>query len=193
MLTRRATLALIYSLTPIVTGTAGPIPHTDAPLAQSAPPQVPFGDQGADLAINYNRLRPHIATAGLLKDGAIPKLKAMGFTSVVDLRGPAEGTASEKEAVENAGLRYFNIPVTGGIPPTDFQIAEFARIVEDANNAPLLIHCASANRVGEMWTMYRILDGVPPKIAFEEGRTIGLQPDREAEIRTWLAVRTPTK
>jgi len=77
--------------------------------------------------------------------------------------------------------------------PTDFQIAEFAHIVEDANNAPLLIHCASANRVGAMWTMYRILDGVPPKIAFEEGRTIGLQPDREAEIRTWLAVRTPTK
>jgi protein tyrosine phosphatase (PTP) superfamily phosphohydrolase (DUF442 family) len=193
MLTRRATLALIYSLTLIVTCGAGPIPHADAPLAQSAAPQVPFGDQGADLAVNYNRLRPHIATAGLLKDGAIPKLKAMGFTSIVDLRGPDEGTASEKEAVESAGLRYFNIPVTNRMLPTDLQIAEFGRIVEDARNAPILIHSTSVNQVGAMWTMYRILEGVPPEIAFEEGRTIGLQPDREAEIRTWLAVRTPTK
>ena len=192
MLTRRAMLALIFSLTLIVTGSAGPILQTGAALAQSAPPQVPFGDQGGELAVNYNRLRPHIATAGLLKEGAIPKLKAMGFTSAVDLRGPDEGTASEKEAVESAGLRYFNIPVTDGLP-TESQIAEFARIVEDARNAPLVIHCASANRVGAMWTMYRIWEGVPPEIAFEEGRTIGLQPNREAEIRTWLAVRTPTK
>lgn len=148
MRTRRATLALIFTGALIMTGSAGPIPHTDTPLAQSAAPQVPFGDQGAELAVNYNRLRPHIATGGLLKEGAIPKLKAMGFTSVVDLRGPNEGTGAEKEAVENGGLRYFNIPLTDGMLPTDFQIVEFARIVEDANNAPLLIHCVSANRVG---------------------------------------------
>ena len=74
-------------------------------------------------------MRPHIATGGLLKEGAIPKLKAMSFTSVVDLRGPDEGTASEKEAVESAGLRYFNISVTNRMLPTDFQIAEFARII----------------------------------------------------------------
>ena len=59
-----------------------------------------------------------------------------------------------------------------------------------------LMHVARTNglrQVARMWTMYRILEAVPPEIAFEEGRTIGLQPDREAEIRTWLAVRTPTK
>jgi hypothetical protein len=89
-------LALMYGLTPIVTGSAGPIPHTDTPLAQSATPQVPFGDQGAELAVHYNRLRPHIATGGLLKEGAIPRLKAMGFTSVVDLRGPTKGPHRRK-------------------------------------------------------------------------------------------------
>ena len=62
----------------------------------------------------------------------------MGFRSVVDLRGPNEGTESEKKAVESAGLRYFNIPVTNGLP-TPTQIAEFGRIVGDVNNVTVLI------------------------------------------------------
>ena len=192
MLTRCARLALISVLTLIVAGSAGPILKAGAALAQFASREVPFCDQAAGLAVNYNRLKPHIATAGVLNNGAVPKLKVMGFTSIVDLRGPDEGTELEKKAVENAGLRYFNIPVTDGMP-TPFQIAEFARIVEDANNAPLLIHAASINRVGAMWTMHRALQGVPDEIALEEGRTTGLQSDTEAEIRTWLAVRIPTK
>jgi uncharacterized protein (TIGR01244 family) len=192
MPTRRATLALMYALSLVVAGSTGSILQAGAALAQSASREVPFGGQGAELAVNYNRLRPHIATAGLLKDGAIPKLKAMGFTSIVDLRGPDEGTASEKKAVENAGLRYFNIPVTDGLP-TSFQIIEFAHVVEDPDNAPLLIHCASANRVGAMWALYRAVKGVPDEIALEEARTIGLRPDLEADVRKWLAERIPTK
>jgi uncharacterized protein (TIGR01244 family) len=133
-----------------------------------------------------------MATAGLLKNGAIPKLKALGFTSILDLRGPDEGTASEKEAAESTGLRYFNIPVTDGLPTT-FQIIEFAHVVEDPANAPLLIHCGSANRVGAMWALYRALEGIPNETALEEARTIGLQPDREADVRKWLAERIPTK
>ena len=192
MLRRRARPALICALTLIVTGSTSSILQTGPALAQSASRQVPFGDQGAGLAVNYNRLRPHIATAGLLKNGAIPKLKAMGFTSIVDLRGPDEGTESEKKAVESAGLRYFNIPVTDGLP-TPFQIIEFAHVVEDPDNAPLLIHCGSANRVGAMWALYRALQGTADEVALAEARTIGLQPGREAAVRKWLAERVPTK
>ncbi|MGZ8395203.1 MAG: protein tyrosine phosphatase family protein [Rhodoplanes sp.] len=112
-------------------------------------------------------------------------LKALGFATIVDLRGPDEGAAFEKTIVEEAGLRYVNIPVTSGAP-TEAQIAEFARIVEDARNAPLLVHCVTANRVGAMWALYRAQKGIPVLIALEEGRTIGLQPDREAELRKRL-------
>jgi protein tyrosine/serine phosphatase len=76
-------------------------------------------------------------------------------------------------------------------PP--FKSFEFALVVEDADNAPLLIHCGSANRVGDMWALYRALKGIPDEIALEEARTIGLQPDREADVRKWLAERIPTK
>ena len=112
-------------------------------------------------------------------------LKALGFATIVDLRSPAEGAGAERQAAQAAGLRYVNIPVTGG-GPTDAQVAEFARVVEDANNAPLLVHCASANRVGAMWTLYRVRQGIPLSIALEEGRTAGLRPEREAELRKRL-------
>ena len=36
-----------------------------------------------------------------------------------------------------------------------------------------------------MWVLYRALKGIPEEIALEEARTIGLQSDSEAEIRTW--------
>jgi protein tyrosine/serine phosphatase len=82
--------------------------------------------------------------------------------------------------------------VTNGLPTT-FQIVEFAHVVEDPDNAPLLIHCASANRVGAMWALYRALKGNPEELALEEARTIGLQPNREAAVRKWLAEHVPTK
>jgi len=171
-------LGVTYLFAPTIGGLTAPTPV----LARAAVREAPFGDNAGALAVNYTRLKPHIATAGLLNNGAIPVLKALGFATIVDLRGPAEGAGGEKQAAEAAGLRYVNIPVTGGIP-TDAQVAEFARVIEDPNNAPLLVHCASANRVGAMSTLYRVRQGIPLAIALEEGRTAGLRPDREAALR----------
>lgn len=149
--------------------------------------EVPFGDKAGHAFTNYDRLRPTIATAGLLKDGAIAELKSLGFAAVLDLRGPLEGTASEKAQVESTGLHYFNIPVTEQVP-TEAQLEDFTRIVEDPANHPILIHCHTANRVGAMWTLYQVRKGVPSTIAMEEGRAIGLQPAREKFIRARLGV-----
>jgi hypothetical protein len=37
-----------------------------------------------------------------------------------------------------------------------------------------------------MWALYRAQKGVPAAVALGEGRAIGLQPDREAELRKRL-------
>ena len=83
---------------------------------QAVGQEVPFGDKVSPVITKYNRLRPNIATAGPLKEGAISELKSLGFATVLDLRGPDEGTDVEKRAVETAGLRYLNIPVTVMVP-----------------------------------------------------------------------------
>ena len=150
--------------------------------AQPAVGEVPFGDKVGPAVTNYNRLRPRIATAGLLKDGAVAELKGLGFATILDLRGPEEGTEAERKTVEAAGLRYANIPVTD-VLPSDAQVAEFGRLVEDEKLFPLMVHCGSGNRVGTMWTIYRVQKGIPFAIAVEEGRTTGMQPSRENAVR----------
>lgn len=150
--------------------------------AQPAAGEVPFGDKVGPAVTNYNRLRPRIATAGLLKDGAVAELKDLGFATILDLRGPQEGTEAERKTVETAGLRYANIPVTD-VLPSDAQVAEFGRLVEDEKLFPLMVHCGSGNRVGTMWTVYRVQKGIPFAIAVEEGRTTGMQPSRENAVR----------
>ncbi len=161
--------------------TFGPIGATNTAVAQGASNEVPFGDRVGPAVTKYNRLRPNIATAGALKEGAIGELKALGFATILNLCTPGEGADVEKKAVEAAGLRYFNIPFASRLP-SDEQVAEFARIVENAAYFPLMIHCGTANRTGTMWTLYRARRGIPISIAVEEGRTIGMQRDREDAV-----------
>lgn len=154
--------------------------------AQSA--EVPFGDKmGAEVA-NYNRLRPQLATGGSIDLSKVASLKEKGFRTIVDLRTPEEGTAQEKAAVEAAGMRYVNLPVAGGVP-SDALIAELGTILEDASAGPVLLHCASGNRVGTAWAIYRAKKGIPLDIAIDEGRTAGMRTSREEQVRALFSAQ----
>jgi uncharacterized protein (TIGR01244 family) len=155
-----------------------------AAMAQQAI-EVPAPEKVGKSITNYTKARPQIATAGVLQDGAVAELKGLGFTAILDLRGPQEGTEPEQRAATAAGVRYFNIPVTSATV-SEAQLVEFAKIVEDKSNYPLLIHCQSGNRVGGLWTLYRAVRGAPFATAVAEGRAIGLKPDRESIVRAQL-------
>lgn len=163
---------------------------TSARAQSAAVREVPSQHEIGGLVINYRRLRPQIATGGLIRDGALPRLKALGFATIVDLRGPEEGAAVEKQAAQAAGLRYINIPVTEGLPSAA-QLIEFGRVIEDPKNFPVLVHCASANRVGAMWALYQAHAGKTLEMALAEGRAIGMRPEREADVRKRLRQAAP--
>ena len=155
-------------------------------------PQAPFGDKVSAAILNYNRATPHIATAGTYGPVAVAEVKALGFATVVDLRGPEEeGVAANLAAAKAAGLKHFSIPVTTKAPG-DAQVRQFAAIVEDRANYPILVNCVSANRVGAMWALYRAQAGIPAEIAVEEGRTAGLK-SREAAVRERLGLPAPAQ
>ncbi len=147
--------------------------------------EAPYADRIGPAVANSVRVRPGVATAGRLAEGAVGELKGLGFRTIVDLRGPDEGVEAERRAAEAAGLRYVNIPVTAGAP-SDAQVAEFAGIVADAANEPILVHCSSGNRVGAMWTLYLAGKGVAVAKAVEDGRAIGMRSDREAAVLSRL-------
>ena len=119
------------------------------------------------------------ATGGQPSEQAFAKVAASGFRSVLSLRARGEGIdlAKERYLVEKAGLRYFNIPVVSSAPRIE-QADEFIRLVRESSNHPMLINCASANRVGAFMMIYRVLEqGWSEDKAMEEALRIGLRGD----------------
>jgi len=150
-------------------------------------PEAPFGDKVSGAIVNYNRATPNVATSGRYPVAAIAEIKALGFTTIIELRGPDEkGVAENAKAARMAGLNFIRIPVTTRVP-SDAQVRQFARAAEDAANYPILVSCVSANRVGAMWALYRAQAGVAAVVAVEEGRTAGLK-SREAAVRNRLGL-----
>lgn len=149
--------------------------------------QAPFGDKVSAAIVNYDRASQVIATAGLLNGDGVAEAKALGFKTIVDLRGPEEGTEAEQAAAKAAGVAYIGIPVTTAAPAPS-QVPVFAEVIENPDNWPILVHCVSANRAGAMWALYRAYRGVPSEIALEEGRAAGLRGSREAAVREQLGL-----
>ncbi|MYL27847.1 hypothetical protein GLW02_09195 [Halomonas sp. 22501_18_FS] len=148
---------------------------------------APYGDEMTRAVGNYNRPAPFIGTGGQLADGAMAELKGMGFKTVVSLLNPHEGLEAEREAAHDAGLNFYSISVSSKAP-TEEQVREFAGIVSATGNYPILVHCASSNRVGAMWALYRHQMGVPAEIALEEGKAAGLKTSREPAVRERLGL-----
>ncbi|SMF78085.1 TIGR01244 family protein [Tistlia consotensis] len=148
-------------------------------------PQAPFGDKMPAIVDNYGRAAPYVGTGGLVKLEALPQLKALGFKTVVNLRTAEEDPGAEAQAAAAAGLDYVSIPVSAKAPTAE-QVAAFTTLVEDPAHYPILVHCHSANRVGALWTLYRAGRGVPPEVAIQEGRTVGMTAGREAAVRQVL-------
>jgi uncharacterized protein (TIGR01244 family) len=156
--------------------------------ALAAPAQAPFGDKVSTAIFNYSRATPRIATTGRFAPAAVAEIQALGFTAILDLRAQTEkGVAAITEAIEASRLRHLSIPIVTKAP-TEAQVAQFAVLVEDSANYPLLVNCASANRVGAIWALYRASKGVPAEVAVEEGRTLGLKPSREKAVRARLGL-----
>jgi uncharacterized protein (TIGR01244 family) len=129
---------------------------------------------------NYKLLRPGLAVAGLPSPAAVARLKLQGFKTVIDLRSEAEGLADEKAGVEAQGLRYVSVPLTSA----SFTLADALKVesvLEDPAAGPILLHCASSNRVGGVIAVIAARNGKSVEQAIEEGRQAGLHSDSMIE------------
>ena len=130
--------------------------------------------------VNYTQIDATVACGGDTPPDAFPALAEQGFRAVVNLRLDGEpGVAEEAESADAAGLRYVHLPMTPSAP--EFEAAEqFLEVIADPSNQPVYIHCASANRVGAVWAIKRVVhDGWSREAALDEGHAIGL---RSAEM-----------
>ena len=147
---------------------------------------APTGDQDLSFVANYVRIAPNIGIGGRLTDDGVARAKAAGFKTLIDLRQPNEsGVAEEKAAAEALGLRYISIPMPREAEDIPDILPKLIKRLETAGDYPILLHCASGNRAGAAWALYRAERGVPPIIAIGEGRAAGMK-SRESVVRELL-------
>lgn len=148
---------------------------TNISLAASLPKKM-------DEVRNYALITEKLATGGALYSGALNKLRKNGFKSVIDLRTAPEGTAGEEILFNNSGIKYYNLETTGALALTPDHAMTFAKIYEQAEK-PVLVHCASGNRVGTLWTSMKLQQYHNPEKSFEEGRKMGMKPMMEEALK----------
>jgi uncharacterized protein (TIGR01244 family) len=124
---------------------------------------------------NYHVVNTGLATSGQPSADVLRGLAEQGFKTVINLRTDAEaGTAEEAEIIQSVGLRYVHVPVMPATLSLE-DVATVADILDDPAAGPVLLHCASANRVGAIWTLIQAQEGRPAVEAIAEGREIGLR------------------
>jgi uncharacterized protein (TIGR01244 family) len=110
--------------------------------------------------------------------------KKGGVRTVINLRHESEIRGfDEKQVVESEGMTYINLPWNGLDELTD-DVFDRSRELLGSAERPILLHCASANRVGAVWLPYRVLDGgLSWDAALAEAKTVGLKSSAEYEAK----------
>jgi uncharacterized protein (TIGR01244 family) len=149
-----------------------------AMLAVMVTPSVAQVKKGEIPGINnFSRVDATVGCGGATQPAAMAELKKEGFASVINLRVASEEGANVeagRAAAQAAGLKYIHLPFDVAKPDPKL-VGNFLASVADTNNQPVYIHCGSANRVGAVWMIKRVLqDGWEIDRAREEAKAIGL-------------------
>jgi uncharacterized protein (TIGR01244 family) len=125
-------------------------------------------------------------TGGRISDSDIVALQQAGVRQIIDLTPDAETPDfDESAAVRAAGLSYANLPLAS---PDDLSLANVQAFdaLMKSTTRPVLVHCASSNRVGAMAALRAAwIDRRSTEESLEIGRAWGLK-SLEPQVRARL-------
>jgi protein tyrosine/serine phosphatase len=103
---------------------------------------------------NFGQMDERFYRGAQPKKGDYAALKALGINTVIDLE--SDPTGYEKDAVESLGMKYVNIPIVDKSYPTEENVAQFLKTVDDPTTGVFYAHCAGGrHRTGDMGALYR--------------------------------------
>lgn len=143
-----------------------------------------------------SRFGDKVVFGGQIKAEEIEALKKEGVKVVVNLRPESEMTFDEKKLLEAAGIEYVNVPVEKDEPLELEALAPAMDALDKAADGKVLMHCASSNRVGMVWSVYRARrHGLSMDAAIEEGRAAGMKSPPLVELakKLMLAAKESAK
>ena len=140
---------------------------------------------------NFSEPFPGLLTSGQPAPAHFEALGARGVKTVIDLRDPMEPRPFDEPAlVRDLGMAYVNVSVRQGALDDAVMDSALAAIRQGAGQ-PLLLHCASANRVGGVLIPYLMIDkGMSQENAVATAMRVGL---RGADLLEWALDYTQRK
>lgn len=116
-------------------------------------------------------------------EAALRRLKAEGFTTVINLRSPSEMANrqavpfDEEALVRELGMRYVYLPMRGdsAYPYAPPAVEALAAALEEAKGEKVLLHCTIAWRASHLWGAYLVeKKGMPVDEALRHARAVNL-------------------
>jgi len=110
------------------------------------------------------------------------------ITRVITLRADNEIEWDEAAVAKASNMIYAKIPIAGLDAMNDKAFDAVRKQLKLGEKMRTLLHCASANRVGAVWLVYRVLDqGVELEEAVQEAKEVGMRvPIFETKARAYI-------
>ncbi len=114
-------------------------------------------------------------------------LKERGVVSVINMRKAGEMSFDQEAILKGLGLASSHLGWNGPDELTD-ELFDSYRELMNRSQQPMLLHCASCNRVGAIWIAWRVLDqGASVHDAVAEAKMAGMRtPEYEAKARDYV-------
>jgi uncharacterized protein (TIGR01244 family) len=116
-----------------------------------------------------------ITSVGQPDKKALKVFADSGYRVVIDMRGPDEdrGMDDFEGAVEATGMQYLALPIVRE-DQVSFETAAKLDALLQGIDGPVLIHCASGNRVGAVLALRRSLNGAGDEESLRFGEDAGM-------------------
>ncbi len=130
---------------------------------------------------------PQLYVAGQPAEADWRAFADAGVGTVINLRTADEmKDRDERAEVAAAGMRYLELPIDGAAALTPENARRLGDLLRDARG-PVLVHCASGNRVGGLLALLKAGEGMSAEQALAFGRSAGMKSS-EAKVREVLGV-----
>jgi uncharacterized protein (TIGR01244 family) len=135
---------------------------------------------------NFQHPQYQIYTGGQPSPDGFEWIAAMGIKTVINVLPDQERIPEEAGVVNANNMEYVMLPFQTYAFEME-TIEQFADLLMTSQK-PVLIHCSTGNHVGGLWFAYRVIaQKAPMWLALREAREIGMQPQLEERLFTWVA------
>jgi len=137
--------------------------------------------------LNLSNPEANVFASGQPTQEQLQLLANSGVKHIINLRPSSEQDWDEAAYVKSLGMEYHNIPVAGADGVSSENAKQLNDLLGSLNGQPLLVHCASSNRVGALRALTASeTNGAALESAIATGKSWGLS-SLEPMVRTKLS------